>query len=212
MSLRLSEAFFSIQGEGPLVGFPTFFVRLYGCNLNCSWCDTPYAREGDSYKIVTPEEILHIWKENYAEIPYVTITGGEPLLQRESLKLIHLFLEREVKVLLETNGSLEIKEVPKEVLIVMDVKTPSSGMSHYNYFENFKYLKEQDAVKFVIKDKSDFDWSLEIISKFDLLKRCTCFFSPASPYLSPRELALLILEIRKPLRLQIQLHKILNLK
>lgn len=212
MSLRISEIFFSIQGEGPLVGFPTFFVRLYGCNLNCSWCDTPYAKEGQRYQELSPEEIITQWESNYKEIPYIAITGGEPLLQAQSIDLMNEFSKRGAKVLLETNGSLNIKRVPKEVLIVMDVKTPSSEMSKHNLFENFNYLKKEDALKFVIKDYNDFQWSLKIIEEFNLLEKFNCFFSPAYSYLSPEELAQFILETKRPLRLQVQLHKILKIK
>ncbi len=212
MNLKVSEVFYSIQGEGPWVGFPTFFVRLYGCNLACKWCDTPYAREGQNYKEMQSEEIVRIWKENYPEIPHVTITGGEPLLQEGVFRLMEDFLKKRAKVLLETNGSLSIENVPEEILVVMDLKTPSSGMESYNLYENLSFLKEKDALKFVIKDEADLDWSLKVIEKFNLLRRVTCFFSPCVPYMSPNRLAELLLGTKKPLRLQIQLHKILNLK
>lgn len=212
MSLKVSEVFFSIQGEGPWVGFPTFFVRLYGCNLSCKWCDTPYAREGQNYKEMQPEEILAFWRRDYPEIPYITLTGGEPLLQDGVYKLIEKFLQRGAKVLLETNGSLSIENVPDEVLVVMDLKTPSSGMEGFNLYRNLYFLSEKDALKFVIKDKADFDWSLKKIAEFNLLSKVTCFFSPCAPFMSPQKLAELILETKKPLRLQVQLHKFLNLK
>lgn len=212
MNLKVSEVFFSIQGEGPWVGFPTFFVRLYGCNLACKWCDTPYAREGQNYRERKTDEMVSIWKKNYPEIPYVTITGGEPLLQEGVFSLMEGFLKKGAKVLLETNGSLSLEKVPEEVLVVMDLKTPSSGMVRYNLYENLSLIKEKDALKFVIKDEADFDWALKTIEKFDLLGRVTCFFSPCAPYMSPCRLAELLLKTKKPLRLQIQLHKILNLK
>jgi len=211
VTIRLSELFFSLQGEGPLVGFPTFFVRLYGCNLSCSWCDTPQARGGFPFEEKSIDEIISFWQENYPKIPYVAITGGEPLLQKESILLMRSFVAQGAKVLLETNGSLSIREVPQEVLIVMDVKTPSSGMVDFNLWENFKYLKKGDALKFVIANREDFWWSLEIIDTYNL-EEFTCFFSPAYSLFSPQELANLILETRRPLRFQIQLHKFLGIK
>ncbi len=212
MSLKVSEIFYSLQGEGPFVGYPTFFVRLYGCNLSCSWCDTPYARIGDKFEVKEIEEIIWQWKRNYPHIPFVTITGGEPLIQEESIKLIESFLSEGVRVVLETNGSLSIEGIPEEVVIVMDWKTPSSGMDSFNKSENLKFLKKGDALKFVIKDKEDFEWSLKEIERFDLLSRTSCIFSPCEPFMKPEKLALMVLEVRKPIRFQIQLHKLLKIK
>ncbi len=212
MALRISEIFFSLQGEGPLIGYPTFFIRLYGCNLNCNWCDTSYAREGNNFTEKSWEEILKIWKTNYHQIPYVALTGGEPLLQEEIYNLISLFLKKGAILTLETNGSLSIAKVPPEVIILLDLKTPSSGMENFNLYENLMYLQKKDAIKFVIKNERDFRWSLDRIEEFNLLERVPCFFSPCSPYLAPEKLANWILETKKPIRFQIQIHKLLKLK
>jgi len=212
VSLKVSEIFFSLQGEGPLVGFPTFFVRLYGCNLKCTWCDTPYARCGEDYRERAPEEIVRLWKKEFPEIPYVTITGGEPLLQKETYALMEAFLEEGAVVVLETNGSLSLKEVPDEVIVVMDLKTPSSGMAIFNLLDNLALLTQKDALKFVIKDEEDFTWSLEMIERFGLLRQTTCFFSPCEPFMDPHLLSQKILATKKPIRFQVQLHKLLKIK
>ncbi|MFN3921021.1 MAG: 7-carboxy-7-deazaguanine synthase QueE [Caldimicrobium sp.] len=212
MSLKISEIFFSIQGEGPFIGYPTLFIRLYGCNLNCSWCDTPYAKSGSNFVEKSIKEIIIFWQKNYFEIPFITITGGEPLLQKESLALMEDLIKEGAVVSLETNGSLSIKDVPKDVVIIMDIKTPSSQMSHFNNYNNFNFLQKKDVVKFIIQDKKDFDWSLEIIERYDLLSRVNCLFSPVYGKMSPHELSNWILMTKKPIRFQIQLHKLLNLK
>lgn len=212
MSLKVSEIFFSLQGEGPLVGYPTFFIRLFGCNLRCTWCDTTYAREGDNYRVLSVQEILGLWEKNYSSIPFITLTGGEPLLQGKIYKLMKEFIKRNCTVLVETNGSLDIKNVPREVIKVVDIKTPSSGMDKHNLYTNLKYLDLKDAVKFVIKDKMDFQFALDIIQTWNLLAKTQVFFSPVYAELSPVTLAQWILELRLPIRFQLQLHKILNLK
>jgi len=212
VSLKISEVFYSLQGEGPYIGYPSLFIRLYGCNLSCSWCDTPYAREGERFDTMEVSQLLDFWEKNYVSIPFVTLTGGEPLLQEEVYLLMRVFIAKGAVVILETNGSLSLERVPEEVVVVMDVKTPSSGMEIYNNYENFNYLKKKDAVKFVIKDESDFEWSLKIIEKYALLSKTTCLFSPCDPYLSPRKLAEMILNSKKSVRFQVQLHKILGIK
>ncbi|MGC9016960.1 MAG: 7-carboxy-7-deazaguanine synthase QueE [Caldimicrobium sp.] len=212
MSLKISEIFFSLQGEGPLIGVPTYFVRLFGCNLSCSWCDTPYAKEGSNYEKKEISEILLEWKRNYAFTPYVTITGGEPLLQEETLELIKAFLLEGAILVLETNGSLSIKNIPEEVIVIMDLKTPSSGMERFNNLENLQFLKKDDALKFVIKDERDFHWSLSVIEEYDLFSKTNCFFSPCEPFMPPEKLAKMILEVKRPIRFQIQLHKFLKIK
>lgn len=212
MSLKISEIFYSLQGEGPFIGYPTLFIRLYGCNLNCSWCDTPYARRGENYTVKSSSEIIHFWKENFPELPHITITGGEPLIQEESLELMDKLVKKGAIVTLETNGSVSIKEVPSSVYIVMDLKTPSSKMSLYNNYENLNFLQKKDCVKFVIKDEEDFYWSLKIVENYNLLSKTSCLFSPVYGTLSPKKLANLILQTKKPLRFQIQLHKLLEIK
>ena len=208
--LKVCEVFFSIQGEGPLIGFPTFFIRLFGCNLNCSWCDTNYAKPPNEFKEVSIKEIIKVW-QNTSQSPYVTITGGEPLIQENVYPLIKKLISLGASVSLETNGSIKLDKVPKEVIKVMDVKTPSSGMDKFNLYENFNYLEKKDAIKFVIKDKEDFNFSIEIVKKYELLYKAQVIFSPVYKELEPGKLARWILETRLPIRMQIQLHKYLNL-
>lgn len=211
-ALKISEIFFSIQGEGPLVGYPTLFIRLFGCNLECSWCDTPYAKGKNPYKEMDTSEIVSFWKKNFSSIPFITVTGGEPLLQGAVYELMDTFLELNCTVVLETNGSISLKRVPKEIIKVMDVKTPSSNMEKFNLYENFRFLTKRDAVKFVIKDKNDFDFALNIVEKFQLLYYTQVFLSPAFPFLEAKTLANWIIETKKPLRFQVQLHKIVGIK
>lgn len=210
--LKISEIFFSLQGEGPLVGCPTLFIRLFGCNLDCSWCDTPYAKGENPYKEIEISEILSFWEKNFNSSPFITITGGEPLIQSPVYNLMDALLEKGCIVVLETNGSISLQRVPKEVIKVMDVKTPSSNMDKYNLYENFKFLNKKDAVKFVIKDKRDFEFSLNTIENFFLTYYTQVFLSPAYPFLDPKILAEWILKTKKPLRFQIQLHKIVGIK
>lgn len=212
LNLKLSENFFSIQGEGPFSGYPTFFVRLYGCNLKCLWCDTLYAREGDRYYTLNVNEIIEIWEKNYSLSPYITITGGEPLLQTAIYPLIEKFLAKKCIVSIETNGSLSLKDLPSQVVKVVDLKTPSSGMAEYNLYENISFLNSKDVIKFVIQDRKDFEFALKKIKDLDLLSKTQVFFSPVFEKLSPKELAKWILEIKLPIRLQVQLHKLLDLK
>lgn len=211
MKLKLAETFFSLQGEGPLMGYPTFFIRFFGCNLSCRWCDTLYARTGSAYVVMEAEEVIRYWKKNYPEIPYVAITGGEPLLHEESIPLMEQLVSEGAVVVLETNGSLDISRVPNGVITVMDIKTPSSGMTQFQRWENLQYLKPQDVLKFVIANEEDFQWTLRIIEEKKLYQN-PCYLSPAYPFLDPTVLAKWILNSRKALRLQIQLHKFLNLK
>lgn len=212
MKLKISEIFFSLQGEGPLVGYPTFFIRFFGCNLDCSWCDTLYAKKHGTYYELEIQEIIDLWKRNYSEIPYITLTGGEPLLQKGVFPLIESFLKEKAIICLETNGSLSVKEISERVIKVVDFKTPSSGMENFNFYENLNFLDKKDALKFVIKDRNDFEWALKKIEEFELFEITQVFFSPATPFLSPQVLAEWILEVKKPIRFQLQLHKILKLK
>jgi len=210
--LKISEIFFSIQGEGPLTGYPTLFIRLFGCNLNCAWCDTPYAKGENPHEEKEVSEIVSFWKENFSSVPFITITGGEPLIQNAVYQLIDEFLKYNCVITLETNGSISLNRVPKEVVKVMDVKTPSSNMEKYNLYENFKFLDKKDAVKFVIKDRNDFDFALSITEKYQLLYYTQVFLSPAFPFLDAKTLAGWIIKIQKPLRFQIQLHKVVGIK
>lgn len=210
--LKVSEIFFSIQGEGPFIGFPSFFVRLFGCNLNCWWCDTPYAKGNHNYQELKTSDIFSFWEKNFNSIPFITITGGEPLLQESVYELIEEFLKQKCIVILETNGSLSLEKVPREVIKVMDIKTPSSKMEKYNFYENLRFLSLKDAVKFVIKDREDFEFALNMVEKFQISYYTQIIFSPAFPFLEAKTLAHWILETKKPLRLQVQLHKVVGIK
>ncbi len=197
----------SLQGEGAHMGLPTFFVRLAGCNLRCRWCDTPYARK-PLRKFFTLEDILKEW-ERRGKLSYVQITGGEPLLQEAAYDLMSLFLLKRVTVLLETNGSLSLKRVPREVVKIMDLKPPSSGMEKQMDYSNLAYLGRKDQVKFVIADRADYVWAKEKLFKHYLPLYTQVLFSPAYGRLDPRELAEWILKDLLPVRFQIQLHKLL---
>ncbi len=157
-------------------------------------------------------EIISLWKKNFKSIPFITITGGEPLIQGAVYSLIDSFLKFNCTIVLETNGSISLERVPRGVIKVMDIKTPSSNMEKHNLYENFKFLTKKDAVKFVIKDKLDFDFALSIVERFQLLFYTQVFFSPAHPFLEPRTLAEWILKTKKLIRFQLQLHKVVGIK
>ncbi|NPA39978.1 MAG: 4Fe-4S cluster-binding domain-containing protein [Thermodesulfobacteria bacterium] len=210
--LKVCETFFSIQGEGPYAGYPCFFIRLHGCNLNCKWCDTEYSKEPNNYEKLSLKELIEKWKGETSSIKYITITGGEPLIQEGTYELIEAFLKVGCKVILETNGSISLAKVPYSVIKVMDIKTPSSGMSPYNLYENFAYLNEKDAVKFVIMNKKDFEYALKVVSDYELLSKVEVIFSPVWKRLSGKKLAKWILSTKLPIRMQVQLHKVLRLK
>jgi len=202
-SLNISEIFYSLQGETTFAGLPCIFVRLAGCNLRCSYCDTKYA-----YKTEYTKTILELIKEieKYLPAKLVTITGGEPLIQSNVYELIDKLLEKNYKILLETNGSLPLDDIPEQVYKIMDIKTPGSGMSNEMLWDNLSLLDSKDEIKFVIKDKKDFNWSVKKIEKFKL-EKMKVLFSPAYKYLDIKELASWILEAHKNLRLQVQLQK-----
>lgn len=205
--MKLSEIFTSIQGESSYAGLPCHFIRLSGCNLRCLYCDTTYSYYEDI--TMSPEEILQYIKSKGKTIKLVEITGGEPLLQSETLKLINMLINEGYKVLLETNGTLSIRDVHKEAVIIMDVKTPGSAMSGHNLIDNIKYLKPSDEVKFVITDRLDYDWSKDFASKY--LKDCqsTILFSPSYTHIKPLILAQWIIDDNINVRLNLQLHKLI---
>ncbi len=204
-SLRISEIFYSLQGESDTLGWPTIFIRLTGCPLRCLWCDTEYAFNGGQRR--TLEQILHTvsqWKT-----PYVTVTGGEPLAQPGCLPLLAQLADRGYRVSLETSGALDISRVDSRVIKVMDLKAPGSGELERNRYENIDCLMSQDQVKFVIADEYDYDWSKQKLDQYQLASRCQVLFSPVMGKLSPTWLADRILEDQLPVRFQLQLHKIL---
>ena len=203
--LRITEIFHSIQGESLTVGCPTTFIRLTGCPLRCQYCDTTYAFKGGQWQSI--DEI--VTKAHEFGASYVTVTGGEPLAQPECVQLMQALVSAGFKVSLETSGALSIESVPKDVMIVMDLKTPSSLESSKNLFENLEHLKPSDQIKFVICNQADFEWTKDIIRQYQLNERCELLVSPSHQQLHPRELAEWVLDSGLPVRLQVQLHKIL---
>ncbi len=203
--LRITEIFYSIQGEARTVGFPTAFVRLTGCPLRCGYCDTEYAFHGGQW--LTLVEIVNK-VEDYAP-RFVTITGGEPLAQRPCRALLVLLCDRGYEVSLETSGALDIAGIDERVSIVMDLKTPGSGEEAKNRYDNIALLKRKDQVKFVIGSRTDYEWSRAQLRAHGLEQRCEVLFSPSYRELAPATLAEWIIDDRLPVRLQIQLHKLL---
>lgn len=201
--LKVNEIFYSIQGESSKAGLPCVFVRLTYCNLRCTYCDTAYAfYEGSDYSI---DDIIKKIDEYKCKL--VEITGGEPLFQKESFELMKRLCDEGYEVMLETGGSLPIQDVDKRVKIIMDLKCPSSGMMKKNLYENINFIKPTDEIKFVIGTREDYDWAKEIISKYDLLNKCTVLFSVVFNQLEPIQLANWILEDKLNVRFQLQLHK-----
>ena len=204
-ALRITEIFYSLQGESNTVGIPTVFIRLTGCPLRCVYCDTAYALSGGNK--VNIEDII-AQTEQYGT-RYVTVTGGEPLAQPNCLELITQLLDKDFIVSLETSGALDLSGVDVRTVKVMDLKTPSSGELSKNLYDNIQFLDAKDQVKFVIGNDEDYDWSKKIVADYALLDRCQVLFSPVMGMQSPTELADKILQDRLPVRFQIQLHKML---
>ena len=205
LTLRISEIFYSLQGETTRVGLPTVFVRLTGCPLRCSWCDTTYAFTGG--RTLSLEEIL-AQVAVYAP-RYVCVTGGEPLAQKNCLKLLTALCDAGYDVSLETSGALPVGEVDARVARIVDLKPPSSGESTKNCWENLRLLGQDDELKFVIADRADYDWMRRIIVERQLAGCCPILLSPVQNTLSPQTLAEWILADRLPVRLQVQLHRLL---
>ncbi|MFQ5647273.1 MAG: 7-carboxy-7-deazaguanine synthase QueE [bacterium] len=201
--MKISEIFRSIQGESTYAGLPCVFIRLAGCNLSCSYCDTTYAAESGGREM-SVETVIGKVRKLGGEL--VEITGGEPLLQPETRELTGRLLAGKKTVLLETNGSLPIDSLPPEVIIIMDVKCPGSRMTDQVFIPNFSRLKPSDQIKFVLLDRRDYDYAREMIRKHDLYGH-ELLMSPVWGKLSPAELAGWILADRLNVRLQLQLHK-----
>lgn len=204
-SLKITEIFFSLQGESRTVGWPTVFVRLTGCPLRCSYCDTAYAFTGGERR-----EIADILAEvaRYGA-RHVCVTGGEPLAQPGCLPLLDALVAAGYEVSLETSGALDVSGVHPQVVKVLDLKTPGSGEEARNRYENLDYLDAKDQVKFVIMDQADYVWAKAKLAEYHLAERCEVLFSPAAGQQNPTELAESILRDRLPARFQLQLHKIL---
>ncbi len=202
---RITEIFYSLQGETRTVGLPTVFVRLTGCPLRCGYCDTAYAFTGGEKK-----DIADIVSEVSAYNPrYITVTGGEPLAQQTCFELLTALCDLDVEVSLETSGAMDIADVDPRVVCVMDLKTPASGEESKNKYNNIEKLKAQDQVKFVICDRDDYDWSCKKLTEYNLVDRCDVLFSPIHGKLNPADLAEWIIEDNLPVRMQIQMHKYL---
>ena len=203
VNLNINEIFYSLQGEAREVGLPTVFVRLTGCPLRCTYCDTEYAFKGNN--LLTIDEILTEVKKYNTR--YVCVTGGEPLAQINCHVLLDALIKDDYKVSLETSGSIDITDVNPDVSIVMDVKTPSSGESKQNKYDNIDKLKTKDQLKFVIGSKEDFDWSVDILNKYPTL--AGVLFSPVFDEITPTQLADWILDKQLNVRMQVQMHKLL---
>ncbi len=203
--MKVCEIFASIQGESTFAGMPCTFIRMTGCNLRCSYCDTVYAYEEGTD--LTEEEILG--RIQAMGLKTVEITGGEPLLQGEVFPFVKSLLDRRYRVLIETNGSQDIRGIDRRAVIILDIKTPGSRMADRMRLSNLALLKPEDEVKFVITDRKDYEWSRDLAGRHRLAERCTVLFSPVFGMLDPRILSRWILEDRLEVRLNLQLHKYL---
>lgn len=203
--LRISEIFFSLQGETRTVGLPTVFVRLTGCPLRCQYCDTAYAFNGGDWREI--DEILAEVKKYKTH--HVTVTGGEPLAQKACQVLLSRLCDEGYEVSLETSGALSVAEVDARVVKVVDIKTPGSREVEKNLWENMSHLLAHDQIKFVICDEADYIWAKQIMEQYQLTQKCQVLFSPSYQQIKPGDLADWIVQDQLPVRLQIQLHKYL---
>ncbi|RMH32807.1 MAG: 7-carboxy-7-deazaguanine synthase QueE [Nitrospirae bacterium] len=202
-SVRVTEIFYSIQGESTFAGLPCVFVRLTGCPLRCSWCDTAYAFYGG-----TSLTISHIVEQvRRYNCRLVEITGGEPLHQPAAQTLITALCDAGFQVLVETSGAMDIAPVDTRAHIILDVKCPASGMTHRMHWPNLARVSQKDEIKFVIQNREDYEWAVAILHRYRLADRCTILFSPVFGKLEHQVLAEWILQDRLPVRFQIQLHK-----
>ena len=205
MALRLTEIFYSLQGEASRVGLPTVFVRLTGCPLRCTWCDTTYSftgGEASSIDAVLAEVGRHPARQ-------VCVTGGEPLAQKECLPLLTALCDAGYEVSLETSGALDIAAVDPRVARIMDLKAPDSGESTRNRWENLAALTPQDEIKIVIASRRDYEWAVRMLREHQLAARCPVLLSPAQGLIEPQSLAEWILADGLEVRFQLQLHKLL---
>jgi 7-carboxy-7-deazaguanine synthase len=204
-TLRITEIFYSLQGETNTVGLPTVFIRLTGCPLRCGYCDTEYAFKGGHNMTLT--DILE--KVASYRPRYVTVTGGEPLAQKHCHPLLTQLCEQGYRVSLETNGAIDVSQMDSRVVKVLDLKTPASGECERNLYSNLDYLSPQDQIKFVICNEADYVWAKQQLEQRQLTEKCEVLFSPSYQQQSATDLAEKILADNLPVRLQIQLHKYL---
>lgn len=205
LPLRVNEIFYSLQGESTFAGLPCVFIRLAGCSLRCIYCDTRYAEDEEG----------RVWKlnsilEKIAEFgcPLVEVTGGEPLEAKGTPDLLKALVKNGYSVMLETNGTIPIRDVPREVVVIMDVKCPSSGFADKVHWENLEVLRPKDELKFVLSDEKDYLWAVSILEKYSLNQRHNVLFSPVFPNMKPQLLAEWILRDKLHVRLQLQIHRI----
>ena len=202
---RITEIFYSLQGESRTVGLPTVFVRLTGCPLRCGYCDTEYAFHGGEKM-----EISDIVEKVASYRPrFVCVTGGEPLAQSSCLELLSALCDQGYEVSLETSGAMDVSRVDSRVVKVMDLKTPGSGEESKNRYTNIPYLEQKDQLKFVICHREDYDWAIQKMDEYQLADRCEVLFSPIHGELKPANLAEWIVDDNLPVRMQLQLHKYL---
>jgi 7-carboxy-7-deazaguanine synthase len=203
--LKLTEIFLSLQGESSLVGWPTVFVRLTGCPLRCTYCDSEYAFYGGQWHDL--DGILQQVRSH--GVQHVCVTGGEPLAQKNCLPFLTQLCDEGYTVSLETSGAMDISEVDARVRRIVDLKTPGSGEQARNRWENIPLLASLDEVKFVLCSREDYDWAKQIVRQHTLQQRCSVLFSPCQDQLNPTDLANWIVQDRLPVRFQLQLHKLL---
>ena len=205
MPLKINEIYYSIQGESTHIGRPCIFIRLTYCNLRCSYCDTEYAfYDGKKMEVDDILKKISQWDCNLVEV-----TGGEPLFQEDCIELLQKIVKRKYEVMLETGGSLSISKVPDEVIKIVDFKCPSSGMEKKNLWDIVNDLHPHDEVKFVIGDRKDFEWAKSKIEEHRLEEKCSLIFSPTYEEIDPQKVAEWILAENLPVRMQIQMHKII---
>jgi 7-carboxy-7-deazaguanine synthase len=212
LTLSVCELFYSIQGESTYSGLPCCFIRLAGCNLRCSYCDSAYSWQEPEKKTAFGQ--IFTWLAGYPAT-MVEITGGEPLLQENIYPLMERLLSQGRRLLLETNGSCDIGRVPTEAVVILDLKCPDSGMTDQNDWSNIEHLRQRrlqggrDEIKFVLASEKDFHWAREIMTYYRLEEIAAILFSPVREQLAPAELARFMLDYRVPARLQLQLHTLL---
>lgn len=204
-NLRITEIFYSLQGETRTTGLPTVFIRLTGCPLRCHYCDTAYAFTGGEE--LTQAQVLTYVAEYQPH--YVTVTGGEPLAQKACLPLLTALCDQGYEVSLETSGAIDISNVDSRVSRVVDLKTPDSGEADKNHWDNLESINENDQIKFVICSREDYDWAKTMLDLHDLTNKCEVLFSPVHGDIEPHQLADWIIEDRLQVRFQLQLHKYL---